>query len=79
MGKRHLPFLSLFLCANMLLAGCMTMTDNKDTEEREEATESLGEVTTVSRSIGAPELVGFDDCEDLGDSIKETLFEEYKT
>ena len=79
MNKGRLPLLSLFLCANMLLAGCMAMIDNKDIEEKEEPTQSLDDVPTVSRTVGAPELVGFDDCEDLGESIKETLFEEYKT
>ena len=79
MNKGRLPLLSLFLCANMLLAGCMAMTENKDIEEKEEPTQSLDNIPTVSRTVGAPELVGFDDCEDLGESIKETLFEEYKT
>ena len=54
MNKERLPLLSLFLCANMLLAGCMAMTDNKDIEEKEEPTQALDDLPTASRTVGAP-------------------------
>ena len=78
MKKGRLPLLSLFLCANMLLAGCMAMTDNKDIEEKEEPTQSLDDVLTVSRTVGDPELVGFDDCEDLGNRSKKPCLKNIK-
>ena len=71
--------LGLLLAANMLLAGCTSLFDDTEDGAKDKPDELKDDSTTISRSMGAPELIGFDNCEDLGLSIKDTIAQEYET
>ncbi len=70
--------LGLLLALNMLLAGCTSIFDETGESDNTDNSELKYDTTLISRSLGAPELIGFDNCEDLGSSIKETIFHEYE-
>ena len=66
------------LALNMLLAGCSSLFDESGESDNTDNNELKDDTTSISRSLGTPELIGFDNCEDLGSSIKETIFQEYE-
>lgn len=70
--------LGLLLVANMLFAGCTSFVDDAGDEAKDKPDELKDNDTIISRSLGTPELIGFDDCDDLGLSIKDTIAQEYE-
>ena len=70
--------LGILLALNMLLAGCTSLFDEPGGSDNTDNNELKDDTTSISRSLGTPELIGFDNCEDLGSSIKETIFQEYE-
>jgi uncharacterized secreted protein with C-terminal beta-propeller domain len=70
--------LGLLLVANMLLAGCTSFVDDAEDEAKDKPDELKEDSTIISRSLGSPELIGFENCGDLGLSIKDTIAQEYE-
>ena len=52
--------LGLLLVANMLLAGCTSFVDDAGEEAKDKPDELKDDSTIISRSGGAPELIGFE-------------------
>ncbi len=75
----RVTFLGLLLVANMLLAGCTSIFDDSKDSDTDGDNELKDNDISISRSLGTPELIGFDNCEDLGLSIKDTIAQEYET
>ena len=74
----RVTFLGLLLVANMLLAGCTSFADDAGDETKDKPDELKEDNTLISRSVGTPELIGFDNCDDLGLSIKDTIAQEHE-
>jgi len=77
-NRLNLPAISIFMVALMMLSGCIGLADSE-----EENTEPIplepffGD--QIKRSLGAPDLEIFDDCESLESALKMTIEEEVRT
>ncbi len=56
----RVTFLGLLLVANMLLAGCTSLFDDSKDSNTDGDNELKDVSTLISRSVGNPELIGFD-------------------
>ena len=69
------PFLALGLCITMLLAGCLNVTENVEVPDVV-LPDDWSSIT--ARTVASPQLFAYDDCEELEQSLKQSIEEEYR-
>ena len=69
------PFLALGLCLTMLLAGCLNVTENVEVPDVV-LPDDWSAIT--ARTVASPQLFAYDDCEELEQSLKQSIEEEYR-
>ena len=69
------PLLALGLCITMLLAGCLNVTENVEVPDVV-LPDDWSSIT--ARTVASPQLFAYDDCEELEQSLKQSIEEEYR-
>lgn len=69
------PLLALGLCITMLLAGCLNFTENVEVPDVV-LPDDWSSIT--ARTVASPQLFAYDDCEELEQSLKQSIEEEYR-
>ena len=69
------PLLALGLCITMLLAGCLSVTENVEVPDVV-LPDDWSSIT--ARTVASPQLFAYDDCEELEQSLKQSIEEEYR-
>ena len=69
------PLVALGLCLTMLMAGCLNVTENVEVPDVV-LPEDWSAIT--ARTVASPQLFSYDDCEELEQSLKQSIEEEYR-
>ncbi|MCH1616968.1 MAG: beta-propeller domain-containing protein [Candidatus Poseidonia sp.] len=69
------PFVALGLCLTMLLAGCLNVTENVEVPDVVLPDDWS---TITARTMASPQLFAYDDCEELEQSLKQSIEEQYR-
>ena len=69
------PIVALGLCLTMLMAGCLNVTENVEVPDVV-LPEDWSAIT--ARTVASPQLFSYDDCEELEQSLKQSIEEEYR-
>ena len=69
------PVLAIGLCLTMLLAGCLSATENVEVPDVVLPDDWS---TITARSVASPQLHAYDDCDDLEQMLKASIEEEYR-
>lgn len=69
------PLLALGLCLTMLLAGCLNVTENVEVPDVV-LPDDWSSIT--ARTVASPQLFAYDDCEELEQSLKQSIEEQYR-
>ena len=69
------PLIAIGLCLTMLLAGCLNPVENVEVPDVALPDDWS---TITARTVASPQLFAYDDCEELEQSLKQSLEEEYR-
>ena len=75
MSMERTPIVALGLCLTMLMAGCLNVTENVEVSDVV-LPEDWSAIT--ARTVASPQLFAYDDCEELEQSLKQSIEEEYR-
>ena len=69
------PLVAIGLCLTMLLAGCLNVTDNVEVPDVVLPDDWS---TITARTVASPQLFAYDDCDELEQSLKQSIEEQYR-